>query len=173
MQRYVGLFMGFMLVSLWGTPSTVSATDDIATFAEEAAQVYQSYTNAEHARTEVRTQQTPVSPGVSVSSECYYYELRHKEEQNELIEVAMLCILAFFSLFVVLYFLRNTRGFNADTIVNVTGLIFIIQGTIILVQMAKTDEQLTAAIGILGAVAGYLFGTMRRGESRPPGSGSE
>jgi hypothetical protein len=28
--------------------------------------------------------------------------------------------------------------------------------------MAETEQQLTAAIGILGAVAGYLFGTMRR-----------
>jgi hypothetical protein len=97
-----------------------------------------------------------------------YHELRLKEEENELIEVGILCILALVSLAVVLWYLRKTRWFTADHIVNVTGLIFIIQGTIILVLMAKTDEQLTAAIGILGAVAGYLFGTMRRGETREP-----
>lgn len=76
--------------------------------------------------------------------------------------------MALASLAIVLWFLRKTSLFTADHIVNVTGLIFIIQGTIILVLMAKTDEQMTAAIGILGAVTVYLFGTMRRGEVREP-----
>ena len=38
----------------------------------------------------------------------------------------------------------------------------IIYGAIVLTQMAGTEQQLTAAIGIFGVVAGYLFGTFRR-----------
>ena len=45
---------------------------------------------------------------------------------------------------------------------NATGLVYIIFGTIILVLIATTEQQLTAAIGILGTVAGYLFGTLHR-----------
>jgi hypothetical protein len=97
-----------------------------------------------------------------------YHQQRIKEEENELIEVVILCVLALVSLAVVLWYLFRAEMLTADHIINITGLIFIIQGTIILVLMAKTDEQLTAAIGILGAVAGYLFGTMRRGDARAP-----
>lgn len=43
-----------------------------------------------------------------------------------------------------------------------TGLIYIVFGTIILVVIANTDQQLTASMGILGAVAGYLFGRSQR-----------
>jgi len=40
-------------------------------------------------------------------------------------------------------------------------LIIIVYGTIILVLVAEAEQQLTAAIGILGAIAGYLFGTIQ------------
>ncbi len=68
------------------------------------------------------------------------------------------------SLVIVLMCIRKTQNHNAEDIVNATGLILIIFGTIIVVMIADVEQQLTAAIGILGAIAGYLFGTMRKGK---------
>ena len=66
---------------------------------------------------------------------------------------------AVLSLLIVLSFMtRSGRRFSGTDIVNVSGLVFIIFGTIVLVIIADVDEQLTASIGILGAIAGYLFG---------------
>lgn len=67
------------------------------------------------------------------------------------------------SLCCVLYFIRKTRH-SADDIVHASGLVLLIFGTIVLVVMVDADQQLTAAMGILGAIAGYLFGSLRRGE---------
>jgi hypothetical protein len=121
-------------------------------------------------RVEQPTPQEP--PPSSIEIQRMYWQNLHeqrlKEEQNEIIEVAFVSVLALSSLIICLFYLRHTPGFNADQVVNITGLIFIISGTIILVLMAKTEQQLTAAIGILGAVAGYLFGTLRRDEKRAP-----
>lgn len=104
----------------------------------------------------------------SPEAERYYYDLRLEQERNKLIEVVILCLLTLISLVIVLSYLSKSPGFSSSDMVNATGLIFIISGTIILVIMADTEQQLTAAIGILGAVAGYLFGTMRKGEVKGP-----
>ena len=92
------------------------------------------------------------------------HEFRMREEDNKLYEIAILSALALLSLFIVLRFITGKPGarYTATDIVNATGLIFIIFGTILLVIMADTGEQLTAAIGILGAVAGYIFGAIKQ-----------
>ncbi len=72
-----------------------------------------------------------------------------------------LCMLSLISLVTVLLFLKSTPH-SARDIVNASGLNLIIFGTIILVMIVDTSEQLTAAIGVLAAIAGYLFGTMQR-----------
>ena len=72
-----------------------------------------------------------------------------------------LCLLSFVSLITVLLFLKVTPH-SARDIVNASGLNLIIFGTIILVMIVDTSEQLTAAIGVLAAIAGYLFGTMQK-----------
>lgn len=101
------------------------------------------------------------------------YEHSVLVEENKVKEAIALCILAFVSLVAVLYFLTKHESHPGPYIVNATALIFIIFGTITLVVIAQTEEQLTAAIGILGGVAGYLFGSMRRkeGASEEPGEG--
>ena len=68
---------------------------------------------------------------------------------------------AIIALFLVLFRIKNTE-YSPDDVLNATGLIFIIFGTIIVVIIADVGEQLTAAVGILGAIAGYLFGTLRK-----------
>ena len=47
--------------------------------------------------------------------------------------------------------------------VNGSGLVLVIFATVLVVVLAKVDQQLTAATGILGAIAGYLFGKATKG----------
>lgn len=60
------------------------------------------------------------------------------------------------------------------TIVNGSGMVLVIYATVMVVIIAKAEQQLTAAIGILGAIVGYLFGATAKaqGESgSTPASG--
>ncbi len=92
-----------------------------------------------------------------------YHIWRMEQERTKVFHVSILSALAFASLIFVIYMITSKTVYTAANIVNVTGLILIIYGTIALTLMAETEQQLTAAMGILGAVAGYLFGTIRRG----------
>jgi hypothetical protein len=67
-----------------------------------------------------------------------------------------------------LFFFKGRKA-RIDDIIHLIGLITIVYGTIILVLVSKTDQQITAAIGILGAIAGYLFGSIKksRDENEP------
>ncbi len=87
-------------------------------------------------------------------------ELVHERVRNELIYIVLLCALALITTTITLYFMRD-RDHDARDIVNAAGLNLIIIGTIILVLVVDTSEQLTAAIGVLGAIAGYLFRSMQ------------
>ena len=99
----------------------------------------------------------------SITSE----QLSYFREQaaNEKLYVIILSSLSVLSLVIVLLFVYKTTH-TARDIVNASALIVIIFGTILLVILVDTDEQLTGGIGILGAIAGYLFGTMQRRESK-------
>ncbi len=84
--------------------------------------------------------------------------------ENEFYYVIILALLCLFSLSIVLMFLtRLKQDVQPRDVVNGAGLILIVFGTIILVLIVDTSEQLTAAIGILGAIAGYLFRSSQEG----------
>jgi len=169
MKRIVWLFFLAWLALAMGNITAVSAdetVDQILELAQDALKQDKKAVSPPDSAQAVPGTDSDLKLRMTALNQ--YHQQRIKEEENELIEVVILCMLALVSLGIVLCFLRKSGMFTADHIINVTGLIFIIQGTIILVLMAKTDEQLTAAIGILGAVAGYLFGTMRRSEARAP-----
>jgi hypothetical protein len=100
------------------------------------------------------------------------HEYKMQQEANKIYEIVILSVLALLSLFLVLRFLTTRAGYSPTQVVNATGLICIIFGTILLVIMAQSDQQLTAAVGILGAVAGYLFRSMHVGEDAK-GTGQE
>lgn len=85
--------------------------------------------------------------------------------RNELFYISMLCALSVITTTIILVFMRN-REHDARDIVNAAGLNLIIVGTIILVLVVDTSEQLTAAIGVMGAIAGYLFRSMQDGGER-------
>lgn len=82
---------------------------------------------------------------------------RMEEESNRVLLALSMTIAGLLSLFLVLSYLKN-REAPPDTIVVGSGLVLVIFATILVVILVKVDEQLTAATGILGAIAGYLFG---------------
>ena len=89
--------------------------------------------------------------------------------QNEFYYVIILASLCLISLSIVLFFLlRLKHDAKPKDVVSGAGLIIIVFGTIILVLIVDTNEQLTAAIGILGAVAGYLFRSAQEDSSVSP-----
>ncbi|NVM24756.1 MAG: hypothetical protein HWN70_02405 [Desulfobacterales bacterium] len=96
-------------------------------------------------------------------------ELLAQESKYSFYAVIAICVLSLITLLLTLLFLNRSQfSASANDIVNAIGLIIIVFGTIILVLVSETEQQITAAIGILGAIAGYLFGTMqlgRRGKS--------
>ena len=78
--------------------------------------------------------------------------------ENEFYYVVILSLMCLLSLSIVLFFLiKLKKDAQPKDIVSGAGLIIIVFGTIILVLIVDTSEQLPAAIGILGAIAGYLF----------------
>lgn len=96
------------------------------------------------------------------------HEFRMSQQKDKLHFAILLAVTALIAHIVVLWFLprsdKRSTHFVGTSVVSATGLIYIVFGTIILVVIATTEAQLTAAMGILGAVAGYLFGRMRRDE---------
>lgn len=86
-----------------------------------------------------------------------YSRYRMEEEANRRLLALSVMATGILSLFLVLMYLKS-REAPPDTIVNGSGLVLVIFATVLVVILAKVDQQLTAATGILGAIAGYLFG---------------
>lgn len=93
-------------------------------------------------------------------------DYRKMQERNRLYESILLTVALLVSLVIVLRYITSNPAYSAFHLVNATGLIFIIFGTIFLVLLTDSESQLTASMGIMGAIAGYLFGTMRRPEEK-------
>lgn len=91
-----------------------------------------------------------------------YSSLRAAEEDNRrLLALSIMgtAILALAAVLVILY----KRGASPESIVAGSGLVLVIFATVLVPTLAKSDQQLTAPIGILGAIAGYLFGKSAKG----------
>lgn len=98
-----------------------------------------------------------------------YDEYYSRRQLNTLYFAIILAATALLAHIFVLQSLRRDGSSKAPTaIVSATGLIYIIFGTILLVVIATTEQQLTASMGILGAVAGYLFGKNTKEEAASP-----
>ncbi len=68
-------------------------------------------------------------------------------------------------IFLVLFFMKNNAHCSSENLVTAVGLILVVEGTMFICVASETSEELTAPIGILGAIAGYLFGSAKkRGE---------
>ena len=90
-----------------------------------------------------------------------YFRFRMAQQRSAPIYAGILALTAIIAHLSTLRFLARMNG-AASYVVSVTALIYVVFGTILLVVIATTEAQLTAAMGILGAVAGYIFGKTRR-----------
>ncbi|WP_295419777.1 hypothetical protein [Sulfurovum sp.] len=69
-----------------------------------------------------------------------------------------------FALIIIIILMRMTPDHQAKDLVTIIGLVSVIFGTILLVLVVDTTDTLTAPMGILGAIAGYLFGAVQKKE---------
>jgi hypothetical protein len=63
------------------------------------------------------------------------------------------------------------KGREGDQILRVCALPLIIVAAIFLVVTGYTSEQIAPVMGLLGAIAGYLLGSKRTGDSTPSRTG--
>ena len=65
------------------------------------------------------------------------------------------------------FLLRHQKVYSTSDVIRVLGLILIVGGTLFLMSAGFDAKQITGAIGLLGAIAGYILGksepTPRRG----------
>jgi len=96
------------------------------------------------------------------------YEFRLKQETIRLYEVILLAIMSLGALAIVLKYMKDSESCHARDMLNGTGLVLVIFSTVLVIIIADVEIQLTAAMGVLGGIAGYLFGTLR--SSASPGT---
>ena len=101
--------------------------------------------------------QPAAAPAVEDATQ--YAAYRIEEEKSRRALILALIGAGIVSLAIVLGFLKLIGTKNAATMVTASGLVLVVYATVLVVMIAKAEQQLTAAIGILGAIAGYLFGT--------------
>ncbi len=95
-----------------------------------------------------------------------YSRYRMEEEANRRILALSVMGMGLLSLFLVLVYLKG-RESPPETIVNGSGLVLVVFATLLVVILAKAEQQLTASTGILGALAGYLFGRSTKDSGEP------
>ncbi|OQX49837.1 MAG: hypothetical protein B5M46_03270 [Epsilonproteobacteria bacterium 4484_20] len=79
--------------------------------------------------------------------------------------VQITAVLYAFSLIIIIVFMWDKKHQSKD-IVTMVGMVSVIFGAILLVLMVGSTDQLTAPMGILGAIAGYLFGASKKAEEQ-------
>lgn len=110
------------------------------------------------------TQQTQPSQQSSTAMD---YRLRQEENRFRLI--VMITLITPVILMILLHYVRSSPTFNDQSIVHTSGLVLVIQATTVVVLASTTTEQLSTAIGVLAAIAGYLFGSARNRKDSKPG----
>jgi len=105
-------------------------------------------------------EKTPASDPFAIKA-----DYRLAQERTKLYVCGILGGLVVLTLVIVLGFILRASH-SPIHLVNASALILIVFASIFIVVLADTETQLTASTGILGAIAGYLFGTMRRGDSK-------
>lgn len=153
----------FLILIAFGSVANAQEEDLLKQLEEEA-----SFNNIQQ---ELETASPTVSPANSndgqlektlqVARQSDMTKIRLNEESNRfrLIACGIVSLMAIFTILIVLRHVTKVEH-TATNLIHISGLILIVFGTIILVIVADGSEQLTAPIGVLGAIAGYLFGKM-------------
>ena len=149
-----------LVVVLFGARASLSAdqTPDADSLVQEI------YANAPASQT--------ISPQAAAQSDASYAAWRIEEVKNRRLFILTLIGAALISLVIVLGFLRLTGTASTETIVSGSGLVLVIYATVMVEVIAQSDQQLTATIGILGATAGYLFGSASKLRGVPTANGA-
>jgi uncharacterized membrane protein YfcA len=82
--------------------------------------------------------------------------------KNNLKYVLIIAGLYAFSLIIITVLMKMTPSHQAKDVVTAVGLVSVIFSSLILVLVVDTSDALTAPMGILGAIAGYLFGSAQK-----------
>lgn len=81
--------------------------------------------------------------------------------QKELVAASI--ILAFSLVcFLVAVLLQRFGRFGEENVIRILALVLVVSGTLFLVTMGYSAEQIAPALGILGTVAGYMLGRADR-----------
>lgn len=94
------------------------------------------------------------------------HEFKLGQEKNRMMFAYLVAAMGIAYLVIILWFLARTREASAVHMVTASGLVLVILGTILVLLIADTEAQLTAAMGIMGAFAGY-FVRMIQEQRRP------
>ena len=89
--------------------------------------------------------------------------------KNNLKYVLIIAGLYAFSLIIITVLMKMTPSHRAKDVVTAVGLVSVIFSSLILVLVVDTSDALTAPMGILGAIAGYLFGSAQKTTPLPKG----
>jgi len=89
-------------------------------------------------------------------------EFRMLQEKHRMWLLIAIVVSTPILLALVLFCLKSKPDCPGESLVNAVGLVLVVEGTMFIAVSAVTSEQLTAPIGILGAITGYLFGSARR-----------
>ena len=105
----------------------------------------------------------PSADTVLRKADRYAYEIQLLKERNRLFQIVGTFTAGLVSLAMVLFVITRSKEYTAQHLINASGLVLVIFGTLLIVILADVQEQLTASIGIMGAIAGYLFGRIQSG----------
>lgn len=97
---------------------------------------------------------------VATDADKLTHQFRVLQENNKFKECLVLTIGVIISLIVVLFFVTRSRHSNTTHIIHASGLVLIVFGTIYVIILSDSDAHITGTMGVLGATAGYLFGSM-------------
>jgi len=126
------------------TAEQVSENDDLSMTAD-------AFDFKQVATQEVEEVQVGNSVQLAVINNAFYY-------------VVIIALLYIISLITITILILKTPTHHARDIVTTIGLVTVIFGSILLALVVDTDQALTAPMGILGAIAGYLFGSAQKKE---------
>ena len=85
-----------------------------------------------------------------------------REMLTEILRYVFLGVLVYFVPKIISLLLEHSNFRSAADTVTIAGIVLIIFAIVSVVIVVDDDKQLTTSIGVLGTIAGYLFGTVGR-----------
>jgi hypothetical protein len=104
------------------------------------------------------TTQQPAAQTDGDADEKYFWDRREERQFKYNALIALSCTTVILYLFAAIMLFRLSERAKGQHLIHLTSLALIIYGTLTLALLPTTSDGLTAPIGILGALAGYLFG---------------